>query len=99
MLIPVYTKQFGKDVKRSEKRGKNLEKLKILVRTLLKDERMDPLQRDHKLVGNYQGRRECHIETDWLLIYKIEQERVILERTGTHSDLFKKIRRFAPHDF
>ena len=90
MLIPVYTKQFGKDVKRSEKRGKNLEKLKILVRTLLKGERMDTLHRDHKLVGNYQGRRECHIETDWLMIYKIEQERVILERTGTHSDLFKK---------
>ena len=90
MLIPVYTKQFGKDVKRSEKRGKNLEKLKILVRTLLKGERMDPRHRDHKLVGNYQGRRECHIETDWLMIYKIEQEHVILERTGTHSDLFKK---------
>jgi mRNA interferase YafQ len=42
------------------------------------------------LVGNYEGRRECHIEADWLLIYKIEKERIIFERPGSHSDLFKK---------
>jgi mRNA interferase YafQ len=48
------------------------------------------LQKDHQLVGNYTGRRECHIEADWLLIYKIDGERIIFERTGSHSDLFKK---------
>ena len=90
MLAPVYTKQFERDVKKSEKRGQNLKKLKIIVRTLLEGKKLDPLHRNHKLVDNYHGRRECHIEADWLMIYKIEQERVILERTGTHSDLFKK---------
>jgi len=46
--------------------------------------------RDHKLIGNYQGRRECHITGDWLLIYKLEKDSVIFERTGSHSELFKK---------
>ena len=90
MLAPVYTKQFEKDVKKSERRGHNLEKLKIIVRALLEGKKLDPLHRNHKLVGNYHGRRECHIESDWLLIYKIDQTRVTFERTGTHSDLFKK---------
>jgi mRNA interferase YafQ len=47
------------------------------------------IHRDHRLVGNYAGRRECHLESDWLLIYKTEEIRIIFERTGTHSDLFK----------
>jgi len=88
MLIPVYVKQFERDVKKSGKRGQNLEKLKIVVRTLLEGKKLDPLHREHKLVGNYQGRRECHIESDWLLIYKIEKDRIVFERIGTHSDLF-----------
>lgn len=45
--------------------------------------------RDHKLIGNYQGRRECHLSGDWLLIYKLENDTVIFERTGSHSELFK----------
>ena len=90
MLTPVYTRQFNKDVKRMERRGKNLEKLKIITRSLVAEEPLDPLHRNHKLIGNWQGRRECHIESDWLLIYKTEEGRVIFERTGTHSDLFRK---------
>lgn len=89
MPTPVYTRQFEKDIKRIKRQGKNLEKIKIIIRTLLQGKPLDPIHRDHKLIGNYQGRRECHIESDWLLIYKIEVERIILERTGSHSDLFK----------
>jgi len=89
MLIPVYTKLFAKDVKRIKKRGKNLDKFKIIARTLLEGKALDPIHHDRKLIGSYQGRRECHIESDWLLIYKKERDRIIFERSGTHSDLFK----------
>jgi mRNA interferase YafQ len=90
MRTPVYTRQFQRDIKKAEKRGKNLEKLKIIVRVLIEGRRLDRLHRDHQLVGSYAGRRECHIEADWLLIYKIEKGWIIFERTGSHSDLFKK---------
>ena len=89
MLIPVYTHQFEKDIKRMQRRRKNLEKLKIVIRSLVEEETLDPLNRDHKLIGSWLGRRECHIESDWLLIYKLEKGRIIFERTGTHSDLFR----------
>jgi mRNA interferase YafQ len=90
MFTPVYTGQFGKDVNRSQRRGKNLEKFKIIARSLIAGHPLDAIHRDHRLVGNYIGRRECHIESDWLLIYKIEESRIIFERMGTHSDLFKR---------
>jgi len=90
MSIPVYTRQFGKDIKRAIRRGKNLEKFKIIARTLLARQALDDIHKDHRLVGKYSGRRECHIEADWLLIYKREEKRLIFERTGTHSDLYKK---------
>jgi mRNA interferase YafQ len=90
MRTPVYTRQFERDIKKAEKRGKSLEKLKIIVRALIEGRRIDPLHRNHQLVGSYAGRRECHIEADWLLINKIEKEWIIFERTGSHSDLFKK---------
>ncbi len=89
MRIPAYTKQFSKDMKRSKKRGKNIEKLKIILRSIIAGEDLDPIHRDHKLVGNYKGRRECHIESDWLLSYKFVGDQVFFERTGSHSDLFK----------
>ncbi|NQT51161.1 type II toxin-antitoxin system YafQ family toxin [bacterium] len=90
MRATIYTRQFGKDVKRLGKRGKNLEKLKTAVRTLVAEEPLDRIHREHKLVGRYQGRRECHIEADWLLIYKLEAHAIIFERTGTHADLFRE---------
>ena len=72
MYIPVYTKQFSKDIKKAQKRGKNLDKFKIIAKTLLLGEKLDAIHRDHSLIGNYVGRRKCHIESDWLLICKID---------------------------
>jgi len=89
MYKPLYTKQFEKDVKRAKRRKKNLEKVKIIVRALLEGKKLDAIHRDHKLIGDFKGRRECHIESDWLLIYKVEKRIIIFERTGTHSDLFQ----------
>ena len=89
MYPPAFTKQFEWDTKRSKRRGKNLEKFEIIARTLLAGEPLDPLHRDHPLVGSYLGRRECHNESDWLLIYKVEGSCLIFERTGTHLDLFR----------
>jgi mRNA interferase YafQ len=90
MRVPAYTRQFEKDLKRARKRGKNLEKLKIIVRTLIEGQKLDPLHRDHRLLGSYAGRRECHIEADWLLVYKLEDDKIIFERMGSHADIFRK---------
>lgn len=89
MLKPAYTKQFEKDIKRMLKRGKAKEKLKTIIIKLINEESLENRFRDHKLIGNYKDRRECHIESDWLLIYKLAGEHIIFERTGTHSDLFR----------
>jgi len=88
MYTPVYTKQFQKDARRTCRRGKELEKFKMLARTLLAGNPLDAIHRDHKLSGNLVGRRDCHIESDWVLIYRIDGDRLIFERMGTHSDLF-----------
>ena len=84
--------RFKKDVKLAEKRGKNLQKLKEVIITLASGEELDPKYKDHSLIGNYVNTRECHIEPDWLFIYRIDVEEKVLHliRTGTHSDLFDK---------
>lgn len=89
MLRPVYTKQFDKDVKLNKKRGKDLNKLKEILTFLIEKKKLLEKNRGHKLVGNFGECRECHIESDWLLIYKVEGEEIFFLRTGTHSDLFK----------
>jgi mRNA interferase YafQ len=89
MLRLITTKQFERDIRLSIKRGKNLDKLKEVMRLLLNEEKLLPKYRDHNLTGNYAHRRECHLEPDWLLIYKLESDAIIFERTGTHSDLFR----------
>ena len=89
MRTPLYTKQFEKDLKKMEKRGRTLEKIKGIIKKLVNEERLDASNKNHKLIGNYKGRRECHIEADWLLIYKLTDSEIIFERTGTHSDLFE----------
>ncbi len=89
MRVPAYTKQFLKDVKLAGKRGKNPEKLKLIVRSLIACEKLDPIHRDHGLIGDFANRRECHIESDWLIVYKLEDDAVVFERTGSHADLFK----------
>ncbi|WP_341788211.1 MULTISPECIES: type II toxin-antitoxin system YafQ family toxin [unclassified Rickettsia] len=88
MLEPIYTKPFEKDIRIMKKRGKNLEKLKNIIELLSNKVSLPIKYKDHNLVGNFIGRRECHIEADWLLIYKIDEDSIIFYRTGTHSDLF-----------
>ena len=90
MYTPAFTKQFKKDIKRAAKQGRDIEQFKLIARTLLSEEALDPIFRDHKLSGNYKDRRECHIASDWLLIYKIDGKRMIFERIGSHSQLFSK---------
>ena len=82
------TKQFKKDIKRVSKRGKSKEKLIEVLRILEKGEELPEKYRDHRLSGNWVGRRDCHVEPDWILIYKVTEDSIILERTGSHSDLF-----------
>lgn len=90
MMKIKYHNSFKKDYKRIKKRGRNIEKLKHVIELLASGQKLDQKYRDHELTGNYNNFRECHIEPDWLLIYQIENEELILilSRTGTHSDLF-----------
>jgi mRNA interferase YafQ len=85
-----YTTQFKKDYKRIRKQKKDPNKLKVVIEKLVASEKLGPKYRDHQLSGNWKGHRDCHIESDWILIYRIKDENLILERTGTHSELFKK---------
>jgi mRNA interferase YafQ len=84
------TSQFKKDVKRMEKRGKDFSEFKSLIVLLANTKNMDAKYHDHPLYGQYVGLRECHVESDWLLIYESTAEELILIRTGNHSDLFKE---------
>lgn len=84
------TSQFRRDIKKLKKQGKNLEKLKQVVLALVSWDALDARYRDHALVGSRQGSHDCHIEPDWLLIYRKETEQLFLEQTGIHSELFKK---------
>ena len=70
------------------KRGADLDKLKKIIQQLLSGEELDERHRDHALSVNWSGRRDCHIQPDWLLIYRRDAEELRLERTGSHSDLF-----------
>ena len=88
-FVPKTTGRFEKDVKLMKRRGKDLGKLRGIMQKLIDQKPLEPKDRDHPLVGNYVGRRECHIESDWLLIYKLKEEWILFERTGTHSDLFE----------
>ena len=92
MLKLSVTTQFKKDFKRCKKRGYDLKMLKVVLDKLIAEEPLDAKYKDHSLYGNYVGFRECHILADWLLIYKIDEDRIILtaSKTGTHSDLFNE---------
>ena len=84
-----YTNQFKKDFKRIQKQRKNLVFLKEVIAKLVDEQVLDEKLRDHLLLGNYVGTRECHLEPDWLLIYRIEGQDLFLIRTGSHAELFK----------
>ena len=94
MLILHTTNQFRKDEKLARKRGLDISLLKSVIQTLLEEKPLDPKYKDHPLVGNYIGFRECHILPNWILIYIVDKEQLILTaaRTGTHTDLFDKKR-------
>ena len=83
------TPRFKRDVKRMQRQGRELEKLKRVLETLVEGEPLAERYRDHVLVGQYKGTRECHIEPDWLLIYELAETEIVLIRTGSHSDLFR----------
>lgn len=87
-----FTNQFKKDLKLAKKQNKDLDKLFEVVNILADGGTLDVRYRDHDLSGNYKGARECHIEPDWLLVYEIREEVLVLMlyRLGTHSELFKK---------
>lgn len=88
----VWTNQFKKDYKLAIKRNLNIDLLDDLIRKLANGEQLAENYKDHALTGNWCGHRECHIQPDWLLIYRIENDLLVLTltRTGTHSDLFGK---------
>lgn len=81
--------QFKRDVKRMKKRGKDMDKFKTIIHMLINTEKLPIKNKDHQLKGTLKDCRECHIEPDWLLIYRIEGSVLCLIRTGSHSDLFE----------
>ena len=91
MLKPRYSRQFNKDIRKIEKPGdKDVEKLKTLVRQLIDQQPLERRYHDLALAGNLRGYRDCHIEPDWLLIYRIDSgaREITFVRTGSHADLF-----------
>ena len=82
-----YTRQFERDLRLMQRRGKDVAKLKTVLAALINDEPLPARYRDHARIGTYRGRRECHIEPDRSLIYLSTEDEITFERTGTHSDL------------
>lgn len=92
MLKLVFTTQFRRDVKRIKKQGRDIARLNAVLELLQAEEKLPFSYRDHPLVGNYLGFRECHVAPDWLLIYEIREDEMVLaaSRTGSHAELFGK---------
>ena len=92
MLDVFYSSKFKKDYKLAKKQGKYMELLLDIVDILAEEKPLAPKHKDHPLSGDYIGHRECHIQPDWLLIYKVDDKKLVLTltRTGTHSELFDK---------
>ena len=90
MLSIKYQTAFKRDYKRIKKRGYDLRLLEDVIALLAQEQELPPAYRDHALTGDYSGCRECHIAPDWLLVYEVLQDELLLylTRTGTHSDLF-----------
>ena len=89
MRAPTYSTQFERDVKRLQKRGKDIEKLKRLIELLLVGDALPPQYKDHPLKHGWAGYRDAHVEPDWVLVYSATEKTVHLERTGTHEELFE----------
>jgi mRNA interferase YafQ len=88
MLEPVFANQFKKDYALLKKRRKSMDKIIEVMAMLIMEEPLPAKYREHLLTGNYEGFSECHVEGDWLLVYRFTTEYIYFARTGTHSDLF-----------
>lgn len=89
MLQIKYSSRFRKDYKKAVKQNKDIDHLKAVIDKLSKKEKLDTRYFDHQLTGKLRGYRNCHIEPDWLLIYKSSDTELLLARLGSHSELFK----------
>ena len=83
MRAPSYTHQFRKDVRRMLKQGQDAVKIKTAMTALVEEEPLAESFRDHPLAGSFKDRRACHLEADWLLVYKLAGDEIVFERTGT----------------
>lgn len=90
MLRLAPSTRFRRDVKRVQKRGKDIDKLKTLVELLVAEEPLPAFYRAHPLKGSWKPHWDAHIEPDWLLIYLVDEDVLFLEATGTHADLFEE---------
>ena len=88
MLNPIRSSQFKRDVKKAERRGKQMEKLRTVLVLLITEQPLQQAYKDHPLKGSWKNHRGIHIEPDWLLIYRIAGADLHLTRTGTHTDLY-----------
>jgi mRNA interferase YafQ len=81
--------RFKRDIKRLQKQGKKLADLRTIIHALVEKQPLHPKLRDHKLMGDWEDYRDCHVGPDWLLIYKVKARQLYLARTGSHSEIFK----------
>lgn len=82
------TSQFKRDIRKQIKKGKSPDQLLTFIRLLQSGAPLPAVYKDHPLRGNWSGRRDCHLEPDWILIHRLGEDELRLERTGSHSDLF-----------
>jgi len=82
--------RFRRDVKRLGRQGADLSKLESVIRTLVAQAPLDEKLRDHALTGDWGGYRDCHLQPDWLLLYRVADDELQLARTGSHAELFGK---------
>ncbi len=87
MLKAQLGSKFKKDYKKAGKQGRDIDTLKDVMTRLQVQEKLDSKYRDHDLIGNWKGCRECHLGPDWLLIYRIEEDTIVFIRTGSHTEV------------
>ena len=85
-----YTTQFKKDYKRIKRQHKDIRKLLSVIEQLVSAQSLEKKYQEHTLIGKWKNHKDCHIEPDWILIFRLAEDELILERTGSHSELFDK---------
>ncbi len=83
------TTQFKRDIRKVLRRRKDIERLLSIIEALAEEKKLPSEYKDHPLTGNYKNKCDCHVEPDWILIYAVEDDELVLYRTGSHSELFK----------